>query len=198
MADLDAGSCFVVEQHQARSASCPRVPCQSSLTPALWPIQACHSRRTVSVTVQTCTSRHFPCVPKRADPSTGSRPSIFYPAPRAKYDSWTSIHAHYAAQADGVSKARARYIEIAQSVGWAGEGIDPAEDEAEIDFDEPEPEAEAVAGPSSGKKTPGMGPRVSVMAEGNDESTTQCVHPHANHYRHPLDPLTILFSRGRG
>ena len=102
--------------------------------------------------------------------STGSRPSIFYPTPRAKFDAWTANHAKYAALPNGVEVARGRYVEIAKTVGWKGEGLAGEEEEEEIDFDAPEPPREQVGESSKG---PGMGPRQSVMAqdEGARDST---------------------------
>lgn len=54
-----------------------------------------------------------------------------------------------------------RYIQIAEEVGWKGEGLE--EDDQEIDFDEPDVPSEALEG-GEGKKS-GMGPRVSTMAQ---------------------------------
>lgn len=130
------------------------------------------SRADNSCTVYTNTSRqdsrefsphHAPLTYR-----TGSRPSIFYPTPRAKYDAWTSNHAKYAAQTNGAEIARGRYIEIAKTVGWNGEGLQDDEEE-EIDFDSSGSEDEPEAGPSSGTKGSGMGPRISMMSAPDDD-----------------------------
>ena len=91
--------------------------------------------------------------------SNGSRPSIFYPTARAKYDAWVAGSAKYSG-GEGEQAARERYIAIAGSVGWKGEGLD--EDDVEIDFDEEEDdEDETETRPK--KEGGGLGPRVSGL-----------------------------------
>jgi len=88
--------------------------------------------------------------------SSGSRPSIFYPTARAKYDAWTATQAKYSREERGEQSARERYIAIAAQVGWKGEGMDA--DEEEIDFDKDEEVG-------TKKEGGGMGPRVSALEE---------------------------------
>jgi len=108
---------------------------------------------------------------------TGSRPSIFYPTPRAKYDAWATNHAKYSALQKGTEVARGRYVEIAKTVGWKGEGLaEEDEEEEEIDFDAPDPALAEKVGESS-KPIPGMGPRQSVMAQDVDPGSTEWVVP---------------------
>ena len=99
----------------------------------------------------------------------GSRPSIFYPTARAKYDAWVAGSAKYSG-GEGEQAARERYIAIAGSVGWKGEGLD--EDDVEIDFDEEEDdEDETETRPK--KEGGGLGPRVSGLE--TQGATDQCV-----------------------
>lgn len=60
----------------------------------------------------------------------------------------------------GPDKARGRYIAIAKSVGWAGEGLEEEEDD-DIDFDEPDDPGSSSGGRVGG----GMGTQVSAMSQ---------------------------------
>ncbi|WVQ81445.1 hypothetical protein IAT38_003569 [Cryptococcus sp. DSM 104549] len=62
-------------------------------------------------------------------PST-SRPSIFYPTPRAKYDAWVAQTTKYTAPQHAPEQAQGRYVAIARSIGW-----DESAQEDEIDLE---------------------------------------------------------------
>ena len=50
---------------------------------------------------------------------TASRPSIFSPFERAKYDAWKSIGVEYSKKGGAAKdEAEARYLEIAKDLGW--------------------------------------------------------------------------------
>lgn len=95
---------------------------------------------------------------------------MFSPAPRAKFDAWSSYSAKYLAETNGLDQARERYVEIARGVGWAGEGLNEGDDE-DIDLDGIEDE-QIVTRKDKGKEKAqgGMGASVSVMSTGDDES----------------------------
>ncbi|ODO01651.1 hypothetical protein I350_06475 [Cryptococcus amylolentus CBS 6273] len=63
------------------------------------------------------------------------RPSIFYPANRAKFDAWTSTFKQYTSlniePADAQARAQGRYVDIAKQVGWDG----VIRDEDDIDLE---------------------------------------------------------------
>ncbi|WWD21036.1 hypothetical protein CI109_105517 [Kwoniella shandongensis] len=117
------------------------------------------------------------------EPPPRSRPSIFYPTLRAKYDSFVSVHTHYSTLlnttiAETKSQARGRYVNIARGVGWTGE----VEEEIDLEKLDDESGSEAEEGPASGDggvqgKDKGKGKAtnaenawrsVSVMAEQGD------------------------------
>ena len=109
--------------------------------------------------------------------SSGSRPSIFYPAPRAKYDAWVATHAKYTASSSSTgaetakASAQERYLEIARQVGWTNEGL--GDDDEEIDFDASDEEPAQAESSGSSVKPRGMGPRVSVMAQDNGTDASE-------------------------
>jgi hypothetical protein len=90
----------------------------------------------------------------RSSDRPGSRPSIFSPTLRAKYDA----HLLQARTHTSPESARARYITLANEIGW--DGIIPEEDEedpGDIDLDAPDEDA--------GKRKEGMGFKVSMMSD---------------------------------
>ncbi|RXK37128.1 hypothetical protein M231_05579 [Tremella mesenterica] len=74
------------------------------------------------------------------DGPTGSRPSIFSPAPRAKHDAWLAQSTKYEIPDD----ARVRYIELAKGLGWDGAKVSAGWRNVSVMTVEDEP----VAGPS--------------------------------------------------
>lgn len=62
--------------------------------------------------------------------STKPRPSLFFPAARAKHDAWLAQGIRYRGQEDA---AREHYLGIASGLGWKA---DEHEDNDEIDWDE--------------------------------------------------------------
>jgi hypothetical protein len=97
-------------------------------------------------------------------PSSGSRPSIFSPAPRAKFDAHLTQAQKYNSQSEGPAKARGRYISIAKQVGWNGEGLGEVEEDVDdIDFDSDIPEN------GKSKVKAGLGVGVSMMSEQDEE-----------------------------
>ncbi|KAL1406077.1 hypothetical protein Q8F55_007760 [Vanrija albida] len=91
---------------------------------------------------------------------TGSRPGIFSFEGRAKYDAWARVAAEYDGRLDA---ARARYVEIARSAGWA-EGAEAV--------DEGEEGAERKSSGGGG----GFGPSVSMMVPTDEGGSQSLVH----------------------
>ncbi|WWC91352.1 uncharacterized protein L201_006295 [Kwoniella dendrophila CBS 6074] len=109
----------------------------------------------------------------------GGRPSIFSPAPRAKYDSWAFQYTKYSSQSSGQKSACRRYIEIAKQIGWTG-NIREYEDE-DIDLenldDDPAEDQRQIQG-KSGNDNPIGGVKVSVMSgEDGEQDALSTIHP---------------------
>ncbi|WVW79049.1 hypothetical protein I302_101012 [Kwoniella bestiolae CBS 10118] len=94
----------------------------------------------------------------------GSRPSIFSPAPRAKYDAWAAQHTKYSAMTDGQISASQRYIEIAVQIGWSGDI-----DEEDVDLENLDDEPVKSTGQER-RDNPIGGVKVSVMSEEQEEN----------------------------
>ncbi|ORX38897.1 ankyrin repeat-containing domain protein [Kockovaella imperatae] len=103
----------------------------------------------------------------------GSRPSLFSPAPRAKYDAWVVQHARYSVEGlEGVAKAQERYMSIAREVGWDGHvpvDEDNDEDLEHLDSEDEEDHAGKRSSTSTGEvrgksSNTGMGTGVSMMS----------------------------------
>ncbi|WVQ93346.1 hypothetical protein IAU59_000414 [Kwoniella sp. CBS 9459] len=109
----------------------------------------------------------------------GSRPSLFSPASRAKYDAWSAQYQKYAATgATGLNNARDRYVTIAKSAGWDGH-VDHDSDDDEVDLENLDDPAALGEGLQSKKGDNGMGGvKVSVMSEGlvGQETTSSPIH----------------------
>ncbi|WVQ64184.1 uncharacterized protein L199_002346 [Kwoniella botswanensis] len=112
------------------------------------------------------------------DGPNGSRPSIFSPAPRAKYDAWAAQHTKYSSKGDGGKQlARQRYIEIALQIGWSGKT--PTEEEEDVDLENLDDEP--IRNKNYGREdNPIGGVKVSVMSGEIDEDD----HDHSD--THPL------------
>ncbi|OCF60273.1 hypothetical protein L486_02953 [Kwoniella mangroviensis CBS 10435] len=102
---------------------------------------------------------------------TGSRPSIFSPAPRAKYDAWAAQYTKYSSKGDeGKQLAQQRYIEIALQIGWSNNVPNDEEDDVDLENLDDEPIRNKDDNPIGGVK-------VSVMSGDMDED---------DHDTHPL------------
>ncbi|WWC73236.1 uncharacterized protein I206_107202 [Kwoniella pini CBS 10737] len=101
----------------------------------------------------------------------GNRPSIFSPAPRAKYDAWALQFAKYSPnQKAGQEMARQRYLEIARQVGWAGIVEEEEEDDIDLENLDDEPSNAGNRDKSQGRAdNPIGGVKVSIMS-GQEET----------------------------
>ncbi|KAK6904577.1 hypothetical protein I203_105393 [Kwoniella mangroviensis CBS 8507] len=106
---------------------------------------------------------------------TGSRPSIFSPAPRAKYDAWAAQYTKYSSKGDeGKQLAQQRYIEIALQIGWSNNVPNDEEDDVDLENLDDEP----IRNKGKGRDdNPIGGVKVSVMSGDMDED---------DHDTHPL------------
>ncbi|OCF44909.1 hypothetical protein I317_01188 [Kwoniella heveanensis CBS 569] len=117
-----------------------------------------------------------------ADGPTASRPSLFSPAARAKYDAWSAQHHKYASvtSPDGLNAARARYVTIARDAGWDGRvDQDDSGDDEEVDLENLDNDVpvDCASSKKGGDNAMG-GVKVSVMSGGMDaaQGTTSPIH----------------------
>lgn len=94
-----------------------------------------------------------------------SRPSIFDMTGRAKWDAWSAASKTYG---DRVEDAEARYIAIAESLGWAEGKIPEDEDENELDLDSSDDEGHTSRNDGGGAS--GLGASVSMMRTSREET----------------------------
>ncbi|WVQ75397.1 hypothetical protein IAR50_005017 [Cryptococcus sp. DSM 104548] len=113
---------------------------------------------------------------------TSSRPSIFYPAARAKYDAWLSAHKKYTSldiePAEAQARAQGRYVDIAKQVGW--DGVIREEDDIDLenlsDSEDDEAEERTAEDPKDGSGKDGWR-SVSVMEGAGQKSADESQSP---------------------